>query len=162
MTKKLCTIGSAVVLAGVVALAVRAEAADTTFHGSACQPYSPSAAADIGYSTYGVNNQNKSVYRYVWCPAPASTTSPDATAYGGVSVDDQSTTDGIYCSLYGLGADDSIFYTMGNNTTAAATGNTTLHFHPDKFDGLVYAYFCRIPAWTGTYTSRINTYRFRN
>ena len=138
-----------------------AEALDIDYPGALCKGTTSAMEQDLAYSTKGVRNNSTTTRHVVMCPAPSSYTASD-TPYGNVTVYDGHPDFHVYCQLWGLGDDGSIYYSVANSTDG--TGYFSLHFNPPSHLDLKFVFTCGLPqdVGGGVAESKVISYRLRN
>ncbi|GJL65300.1 MAG: hypothetical protein NPIRA05_02710 [Nitrospirales bacterium] len=124
----------------------QAETTTTTYPGTMCQPYNPTASDNIRYSSQGVYNNSSTQSATVYCPVPY-TLSGGQLSYVIVDVKDQSSSATIYCTAYIRGLNGKYVYSKSGNSDEFFGGNSDVFISGITYSdgGGIYNVSCNLP-----------------
>ena len=124
----------------------QAETKTTTYPGTMCQPYNPTASNNVRYSSQGVYNDSASQSATVYCPVPY-TLSGGKLTYVIVDVKDQSNSATISCTAYVRGLNGSYVTSKSGNSDEFFGGNSDVFIPSISYTGGggIYNVLCSLP-----------------
>jgi hypothetical protein len=144
----------------VLGLSSTAFGTDNGLHGALCNPQNSTAAANIGYGLFGVQNNSTTSAIAVQCGgAPVRSTNINlltATVY------DRHASQDVCCFMDVQNADGSILASSNPCSSGFGSGSQLISFTPPANSGQTAELECSIPPQTANGLSHVTSYRIRS
>lgn len=144
----------------VLGLSSSAFGTDNGHHGSLCNPQNSTAAANISYSLFGVQNNSSTTAMGVQCGgSPVRSTNVNlitATVY------DRHATQDVCCFMDVQAADGTLLASSNQCSTGFGSASQLISFVPPANSAQTAELECSIPPSTANGVSHVTSYRIRS